>query len=158
VTRAASGARKTAPPRAARRLRRFETLLRAERLRLLRFLEAWPPVSVEPGETQSQHLAEAAALGRIYQGTYGRCERCGLGRLLLRAGHETWMLMSGLIALCALIVVAVIVLPVFGPRVAAVTAGVLVSAIVLVCYLICVPGALESSASSRLRGGPRRDA
>lgn len=79
-------------------------------------------------------------------------------RLWLRAEHETWMMMSGLIALCALIVVGVLVLPIFGARVAAVTAVVLVSAIVLVCYLICIPRVLVRTESTRLQGGSRRDA
>jgi hypothetical protein len=52
------------------------------------------------------------------------------------------MMMSGLIALCALVVVAVLVLPLFGPRIAAVTAVSLVVGIVIVCYLVCAPRAL----------------
>lgn len=79
-------------------------------------------------------------------------------RLRLRAEHETWMMMSGLIALCALIVVGVLVLPIFGPRVAVVTAAVLVSVIVLACYLICIPRALARAESTHLHGGSRRDA
>ncbi|MDR7451325.1 MAG: hypothetical protein QN141_05280 [Armatimonadota bacterium] len=81
-----------------------------------------------------------------------------MARLRLRAEDETWMMMSGLIALCALTAVGVLILPIFGPRVAAVTAVVLVSAIVLVCYLICVPRALAGAASPHRRGGSRRDA
>ncbi len=53
--------------------------------------------------------------------------------------HENWMMMSGLIALCVLLAVAVVVMPLFGPRVAAVTAVALVTAISVVCYLLCVP-------------------
>lgn len=62
-----------------------------------------------------------------------------LARLGFRAEHETWMLMSALLALCALVVVAVLVLPLFGPRVAAMTAVSVVLGIVVVCHLICVP-------------------
>lgn len=80
-----------------------------------------------------------------------------MARLRLRAEHETWMMMSGLIALCALIVVGVLVLPIFGPRVAAVTAVVLVSAIVLACYLICIPRALARAESTHLYGGSQRN-
>ena len=54
--------------------------------------------------------------------------------------------MSGIIALCALVVVAVLVLPVFGPRVAAMTAVIGAVAIVLVCDLICIPRALARTA------------
>ncbi len=72
-----------------------------------------------------------------------------MARLRLRAEHETWMMMSALLALCALTVVAVLVLPFLGPRVAAGTAVVLVGGIILVCYLICVPRALAWA--SRLR-------
>jgi|GEM_PF-6657086 len=77
--------------------------------------------------------------------------------LRLRAEHETWMMMSGLIALCALVVVGVLVLPVFGPRVAAVTAVVVVTTIVLICYLICVPRAAMRPAMTNYRGGTHRD-
>lgn len=56
----------------------------------------------------------------------------------LRPEHESWMMMSGLLALCALLAVGLFVLPAFGPPVAGITAGVVVLAIVLVCYLICV--------------------
>lgn len=64
-----------------------------------------------------------------------------LARLGVRAEHESWMFMSGLLALCTLLVVAVIVLPLFGPRVAATTAVSLVLGIMVVCYFICVPRA-----------------
>ncbi len=80
-----------------------------------------------------------------------------MARLRLRAEHETWMMMSALIALCALIVVAVLILPIFGPRVATITAVALVSFIVLACYLICVPRALARPAPHHLHGGTRRD-
>ncbi len=53
--------------------------------------------------------------------------------------HENWMMMSGLIALCVLLAVAAVVLPLFGPRVASVTAVALVMGIVVICYLLCVP-------------------
>lgn len=75
-----------------------------------------------------------------------------------RAEHETWMMMSALLALCALIIVGVLVLPFFGTRVAAMTAVALVSIIVLVCYLICIPRVLTRSAATHLRGGSPPDA
>lgn len=81
-----------------------------------------------------------------------------MARLRPRAEHETWMMMSGLIALCALIVVGVLILPIFGPRVAAITAVTLVSGIILVCYLICIPRAFVRPMSDHLHGGSHRDA
>lgn len=80
-----------------------------------------------------------------------------MARLRLRAEHETWMMMSGLIALCALIVVGGLVLPIFGPRVAAITAVAVVSIIVVICYFICIPRAVAWLASDHLHGGTRRD-
>lgn len=71
-------------------------------------------------------------------------------RLRWRNEHESWMMMSGFLALCALVVVAVLIPPIFGAQVAGLTAVVAVTGIVLVCYLVCVPRAL-----ARLRGFPR---
>ncbi len=65
--------------------------------------------------------------------------------------HENWMMMSGLIALCALVAVAVVVLPLFGPRVASVTAVALITGIVVSCYLLCVPR--QSRLTETSRGG-----
>jgi len=64
-------------------------------------------------------------------------------RLRLRAEHETWMMMSVALSLCTLLVIAVLVLPVFGPRVAAVTAASAVLGILIVCYLVCVTRVTE---------------
>lgn len=64
-----------------------------------------------------------------------------LARLGLGPEHESWMMMSGLIALCVLLAVALIVLPLFGPRVAAITALAAVLGIFTICYIICVPRA-----------------
>lgn len=64
-------------------------------------------------------------------------------RLGLRAEHENWMLLSGIVALCALLAVGVLVLPLFGPRIAAVTALAAVLGIFAACYVICIPGALR---------------
>lgn len=61
-----------------------------------------------------------------------------MARLGLRQEHDSWMMMGGLIALCALVVVGVLVLPFFGPQIAAATAVVLVATIILICYGICV--------------------
>ncbi|HEY6103932.1 MAG TPA: hypothetical protein VI007_11990 [bacterium] len=65
--------------------------------------------------------------------------------------------MSGIIALCALVAVAAVVLPLFGPRVAAFSAVVVVAGIVFACFLICVPSASTRSTRHGLRGGPERD-
>jgi len=78
-------------------------------------------------------------------------------RLRLSAEHETWMLMSGIIALCALVVVAAVILPVFGPRVAATSAVVVAGAIVLACFLICIPRAFPRNTLHGRRGGTERD-
>lgn len=59
-------------------------------------------------------------------------------RLGLRSEHETWMMMSGLLALCTVLVVGALVLPIFGPRVAAISAVTLVLGIVVICYMVCV--------------------
>ena len=68
------------------------------------------------------------------------------------------MWMSGLIALCGLVVVALLVLPVFGPRVAAMTAVIVVVAIAFACYLICIPRAFaRTPALRRAQGEPERD-
>jgi hypothetical protein len=48
------------------------------------------------------------------------------------------MMMSLMLALCAVLVVAVLVLPRFGLRVAAVTAVATILGIVMLCYLVCV--------------------
>ena len=61
-----------------------------------------------------------------------------LRNLRLRAEHDTWMMMSLMLALCAVLVVAVLVLPRFGLRVAAVTAVATILGIVMICYLACV--------------------
>jgi hypothetical protein len=61
-----------------------------------------------------------------------------LRNLRLRAEHDTWMMMSLMLALCAVLVVAVFVLPRFGLRVATVTAVATILGIVMICYLVCV--------------------
>ncbi|MDR7539809.1 MAG: hypothetical protein QN152_09830, partial [Armatimonadota bacterium] len=61
-----------------------------------------------------------------------------LARLSLGPEHESWMMMSGLIALCVLLAVALVVLPLFGARVAVVTAVTAVLGILVMCYIICV--------------------
>lgn len=61
-----------------------------------------------------------------------------LRRLRYRAEHETWMMMSAALSLCTVLLIAVLVLPLFGPRVAALTAAVTVLGIVGLCYLACV--------------------
>ena len=66
-----------------------------------------------------------------------------LARLGLGAEHENWMLLSGIVALCGLLAVGVLVLPFFGPRVAAVTAVAVVLGIFAACYVICIPGAFR---------------
>ncbi len=66
-----------------------------------------------------------------------------LERIRLGAEHENWMMMSGLLALCALPVIGILVLPLFGARAAALTGLAVVLAIVGICYLICVPRALK---------------
>jgi len=71
--------------------------------------------------------------------------------------HESWMMMSGIIALCALVVVAAVILPVFGPRVAAIAAVIVVAGIVLGCFLICVPRAFARNTLYGHRGGTERD-
>ena len=78
-------------------------------------------------------------------------------RLRLRAEHETWMMMSGLVALCSLFIVGVLVLPVFGARVGAVAAVTVVAVIVFVCYFICVPRTIARFAPTIHQGGSRRD-
>jgi hypothetical protein len=60
---------------------------------------------------------------------------CNLRR---RAEHDTWMMTSLMLALCAVLVVAVLVLPQFGLRVAAVTAMATILGIVMICYLACI--------------------
>jgi len=64
-----------------------------------------------------------------------------LARLGLGLEHESWMMMSGLIALCVLLAVALVVLPLFGARVAVITAVTAVLGILVICYIICVPRA-----------------
>ncbi len=66
-------------------------------------------------------------------------------------------MMSGIVALCALVVVGVLIIPLFGPRVAAMTAVIVVGAIVLFCYVICVPRAFARIALHSNRGGTDRD-
>ena len=61
-----------------------------------------------------------------------------LRNLRLRAEHDTWMMMSLMLALCAVLVVAVLVLPRFGLRVATVTAVATILGIVMICCLVCV--------------------
>ena len=61
-----------------------------------------------------------------------------LHNLRRQAEHNTWMMMSLMLALCAVLLVAVLVLPLFGLRVAVVTAVATVLGIVVVCYLVCV--------------------
>ena len=61
-----------------------------------------------------------------------------LRNLRLRAEHDTWMMMSLMLALCAVLVVAVFVLPRFGLRVATVTAVATILGIVMICCLVCV--------------------
>ena len=73
------------------------------------------------------------------------------------AAHETWMFMSGIIALCGLVVVAAVILPVFGPRVAAVAGVAVVTAIVLLCYLVCIPRAFARTILRDFQGGSDRD-
>ena len=85
-----------------RSLRKFEHLLLNERARVRGLLAAWPDSAPEAGGFAHNHAAEAAselydheesvslkmalrrrlaeveaALGRIQDGTYGRCEACG---------------------------------------------------------------------------------
>ncbi len=83
----------------------------------------------------------------------------GTQRWLVRIGwgpeHEMWMMLSAVLALCVLVVVAALVLPLFGPRVAAISAVGAVGAILVICYLICVPQALSTTAYGRCgRTGP----
>ena len=59
-------------------------------------------------------------------------------RLHHRAEYETWIMMSVALSLCTLLVIALILLPLFGPQIAALTAATAVLAIVIVCYLVCV--------------------
>ena len=90
-----------------------------------------------------------------------------LRRLRHRAEHETWMMMSVALSLCTLLLIAVLVLPVFGPRVAALTAASVVLGIVAICYVVCVTrvpkrGAVKTrwpAAGLSQHGGvaPRRD-
>jgi hypothetical protein len=68
-------------------------------------------------------------------------------RLGLGPEHESWMMMSGLVALCVLLAVALVVPPLFGARVAVITAVTAVLGILVICYIICVPRAF-------LRGTP----
>lgn len=74
-------------------------------------------------------------------------------RLRLTAEHETWMAMSGLLALCVLAVVALLVLPLFGPRIAAVTAVTLVVGILTLCYFVCVSRSLPHGRRAGPAGG-----
>jgi hypothetical protein len=66
------------------------------------------------------------------------------------------MLMSGILALCGLVVVAAIVLPVFGPRVAAGAGVAVVTAIAVLCYLVCIPRALARPSGRDVQGGSER--
>ncbi len=72
----------------------------------------------------------------------------------LRPEHESWMMMSGFLALCALLAVGLFVRPAFGPQVAGITAVLLVLAIVLVCQMICVVSVVDPPRSSQHGGGP----
>lgn len=56
------------------------------------------------------------------------------------------MLTSTAVSLCALMLIAALVLPLFGTRVAAVTAAITVLGIIVVCYLVCVTRVTESRA------------
>lgn len=83
--------------------RTFEALLHKERTEILVLLDKWPRVELMPGVPQFTHPAEAAAdlyereeavsgkvlllqrlsevdaaLQRLHDGTYGRCEACGM--------------------------------------------------------------------------------
>lgn len=85
-----------------RQARKFEALLRKERVEILVWLDRWP-ADGSLGRPQSHHPAEAAAdlydqeetvsikvmllerlaevdaaLQRLIDGTYGRCEACGM--------------------------------------------------------------------------------
>ena len=61
-----------------------------------------------------------------------------LRNLRLRIEHDSWMMMSVLLSLCAVVLVAVLVLPLFGLRVAALTMAATVLGVVIICYLVCV--------------------
>ena len=74
-----------------------------------------------------------------------------LHNLRRQAEHNTWMMMSLMLALCAVLVVAVLVLPLFGLRVAAVTAVATVLGIVVVCYLVCVTRATGRKRPARVK-------
>lgn len=65
-----------------------------------------------------------------------------LARHGLGPEHGSWMMMSGLIALCVLVALGLVVLPLFGAHVAAITALAAVLGIFTICYIICVPRAL----------------
>lgn len=71
----------------------------------------------------------------------------------LRAERESWMAMSLLVSLCALLGVGLLVLPLFGARVAALTAAALILGIFTACYVICIPRAFGPEA--RGGNGPR---
>lgn len=85
------------------RARRFEAFLHKERAEILVLLDRWPALERMPGGRQCTHPAEAAAdlyereetvsgkvllvqrlaevdaaLQRLRDGTYGRCELCGM--------------------------------------------------------------------------------
>ena len=59
-------------------------------------------------------------------------------QLQRRVEHGASMMMSAALSLCTLLFIAVLVLPVFGPRVAALTAAAVVLGIVATCYVVCV--------------------
>jgi hypothetical protein len=61
-----------------------------------------------------------------------------LCNLRFRAEHDSWMMMSLMLALCAVLVVALLVLPRFGLPVTAFTAKATILGIVMICYLACV--------------------
>ena len=66
-----------------------------------------------------------------------------LRNLRLRAEHNVWMATSLMLALCAVVLVTVLVLPLLGPRVAAVTAVATALGIVIVCYIVSVTRVVE---------------
>lgn len=86
-----------------KRARRFWSLLHKERVEILVLLDKWPAVEPTPGAPHTNHPAEVAAglyeqeetvsvrvlllqrlrevdaaLQRLRDGTYGRCEACGM--------------------------------------------------------------------------------
>jgi hypothetical protein len=91
-----------------------------------------------------------------------------LRRLRHQAEHETWMMISVALSLCMLLLVAVLVVPVFGSRGAALTGALAALGIFLLCYLACVTRVTTrrkvtnrwpvAALSKRARVAPARDA